>query len=126
MRYLLDSNIIIAAMSGTSEPLLHRLAACDEGEVVTSAIALAEVVLGSRKGKPLSVDRLRSFVSEVPVLDFDYRAALAYATLPFRRGGFDRLIAAHALSHRLTVVTNNARHFADIPDLRVEDWTQSP
>ncbi len=125
MRYLLDSNIIIAAVSGTSEPLLRRLAECDEGEVVTSAIALAEVMLGSKKGKPPSVDRLRLFVSEVPVLDFDYKAALAYATLPFRRGGFDRLIAAHALSHRLTVVTNNAQHFADIPDLGIEDWMQS-
>ncbi|MCP3734404.1 type II toxin-antitoxin system VapC family toxin [Sphingomonas sp. RP10(2022)] len=123
MKYLLDSNVIILALSGASEPLLHRLAACDEGDVVTSAIALAEVALGTENGKAPLPDRLRLFVSEVPVLDFDYKAALAYAGLPFRRGGFDRLIAAHALSRRLAVVTGNTRHFADIPGLRVENWT---
>lgn len=124
MKYLLDSNVIILAVSGASEPLLHKLAACDEGDVVTSAIALAEVALGTHNGKSSSLDRLRLFVSEIPVLEFDYKAALLYATLPFRRGGFDRLIAAHALSRRLTVVTGNTRHFADIPGLAVENWTQ--
>jgi tRNA(fMet)-specific endonuclease VapC len=66
---------------------------------------------------------LRAFIEEVPVLDFDYKAALAYASLPFRRASYDRLIAAHALSHGLTVVTDNVAHFADIPGLRVENWT---
>ncbi|WP_137898926.1 type II toxin-antitoxin system VapC family toxin [Sphingomonas sp. 2SG] len=124
MRYLLDSNVIILALSGASEPLLRRLAACDEGDVVTSAITLAEILLGTQNGKAPPLEQLQAFVSEVRVLDFDYKAALAYAGLPFRRGGFDRLIAAHALSHRLTVVTGNTRHFADIPGLRVENWTR--
>ena len=44
-------------------------------------------------------------------------------TLPFRRGSYDRLIAAHALSHGLIIVTDNERHFADIPGLNVENWT---
>lgn len=124
MTYLLDSNVIILALSGTSEALLRRLAMCEEGQVVTSAVALAEVALGARNGKVPTLDQLRLFVAEVPVLAFDHRAALAYASLPFRRGGFDRLIAAHALSLRLTVVTGNTRHFADIPGLSVENWTR--
>ncbi len=124
MKYLLDANIIIYAVSGMGERLMARLAACDEGDLVTSSIAYAEVALGSARGKPPAAERLRLFVEEVPVLDFDYKAAQAYAALPFKRGSFDRLIAAHALSHGLTVVTDNTGHFADIPNLRVENWTQ--
>lgn len=65
---------------------------------------------------------LSAFVELVPILPFDDRAAVAYASLPFRRARFDRLIAAHALSLGLTLVTNNEADFADIPGLRVENW----
>ena len=59
------------------------------------------------------------------VLPFDEEAAKAYAKLTFRRGSFDRLIAAHALSLGLTVVTNNERDFSDIVGLKIENWTKS-
>ena len=120
---MLDANIIIFAVAGTNVELLRRLSECDEGDVVTSAIAYAEVALGAECGKPPPPDRLKLFVSEVPVLAFDFKAADAYAKLPFKRASFDRLIAAHALSHDLTVITDNVSHFADIPGLRVENWT---
>jgi tRNA(fMet)-specific endonuclease VapC len=123
VKYLLDSNIVIRLTIGTGEALRARLAECEEGDVVTSAIVLAEVTHGSLNEKPPSPDELRAFVEEVPVLPFDDRAALAYAALPFRRASYDRLIAAHALSLGLTVVTENIRHFADVPGLRVENWT---
>jgi tRNA(fMet)-specific endonuclease VapC len=123
VRYLLDSNAIIALVMDLSDPLAERAAECDEGDIVTSAIAVAEIVYGSAQAKPPTLIQLRAFLEEVPVLDFDYHAALAYASLPFRRGSYDRLIAAHALSRGLVVVTNNERDFADIPGLAVENWT---
>lgn len=123
MKYLLDSNIIIALTMNRIESVVRRAAECDEGDMVTSAIAFAEVVFGSYCGDPPAAEQLQAFVEEVPILDFDYKAALAYATLPFRRASYDRLIAAHALSHDLIVVTDNERHFADVPGLRVENWT---
>jgi tRNA(fMet)-specific endonuclease VapC len=122
MKYLLDSNIIIGLVMNSSASVVARAAACDEGDMVTSAIAFAEVVYGSVNNKPPPVEQLRAFVEEVPVLDFDYKAALAYASLPFRRASFDRLIAAHALSHALILVTDNVKHYADVPELRVENW----
>lgn len=73
--------------------------------------------------KPPAIEQLRVFTQEVPILDFDYKAALVYATLPFRRASYDRLIAAHALSHGLILVTNNMKHFGDVPGLKVENWT---
>ena len=56
-------------------------------------------------------------------LSFDRHAAQCFGALPYRRGKSDRLIAAHALSLGLTLVTNNERDFADVPGLKVENWT---
>ena len=123
MKYLLDSNIIVYLTMNSNEQVVRRAAECDAGDLVTSAIALAEVAYGSMNELPPAIDQLRAFVEEVPVLVFDFKAALAYATLPFKRGSFDRLIAAHALSHDLIVVTHNEKHFADVPGLKVENWT---
>jgi tRNA(fMet)-specific endonuclease VapC len=124
LKYLLDSNTIIALVMNANEALVRRAAECDEGEMVTSAIAYAEVAYGSPRDRPPAFEQLRAFVEEVPVLDFDCKAALVYASLPFRRASYDRLIAAHALSHGLTIVTDNIAHFADIPGLKVENWTR--
>jgi tRNA(fMet)-specific endonuclease VapC len=125
VKYLLDSNIIIMTVMAMSEPLQRRLAQCDEDELVTSSIAYAEVAYGAVRGKPPAFAQLQAFVEEVPILGFDYKAALAYASLPFRRASYDRLIAAHALSHGLTVVTDNEADFADVTGLSVENWTRA-
>lgn len=124
MKYLFDSNIIIMTVLGVGEALQQRLADCEEGDIVTSSIAYAEVAHGAVRGKPPAFEKLQAFVEEVPVLDFDYKAARAYATLPFKRASYDRLIAAHALSHDLIVVTDNEPDFADIPGLKVENWAK--
>lgn len=124
MRYLLDSNVIIGAIVGRSEALQARMAACDEDDIVTSAVAYAEVAHGSLCGKPPPMDILDAFMTDIPILAFDAAAGRAYATLPFVRGSYDRLIAAHALAAGLTVVTSNDRDFAGIPALQVENWTR--
>jgi tRNA(fMet)-specific endonuclease VapC len=122
MKYLLDANIIIIALSGGSPALRDRIGACDAGEAVTSVIAFAEVAHGSVRGKPPPFGKLRFFISEIPALDFDMTAARAYATLPFKRASYDRLIAAHALALGLILVTDNEADFADVPGLKTENW----
>lgn len=121
---MLDSNIIIKLVMNASEALVARAGDCEDGEIVTSAIALAEVVYGSEREKPPALEQLGAFLEEVPVLAFDHAAALAYAMLPFERRSYDRLIAAHALSAGLVVVTENTKHFVDVQGLRVENWTE--
>lgn len=123
MKYLLDTNIIVALTINEDENVIRRAAACDAGDMVTSSIALAEVAFGTEQGQPPTMEVLHAFVEEVPVLDFDHKAALAYAQLPFKRASFDRLIAAHAMSNELIVVTRNEKDFADVPGLKVENWT---
>jgi tRNA(fMet)-specific endonuclease VapC len=123
VKYLLDTNIIVALAENGVEKVVLRAAECDAGDMVTSSIALAEVAFGTERGDPPSLETLQSFVEEVPVLAFDYKAAMAYAQLPFKRASFDRLIAAHAVSQDLIVVTGNEKDFADVPGLMVENWT---
>ena len=123
MRYLLDSSIIIKLTTGQGEPLRQRAAECQEDDMVTSSVAIAEVLYGSVNERPPPLIQLEAFFNWVKVLDFDMAAARAYAALPFRRASYDRLIAAHALSLGLVVVTDNTKHFADVPGLKVENWT---
>jgi tRNA(fMet)-specific endonuclease VapC len=123
VKYLLDSNVIIALVMNNDEGVFARASQCEAGDLVTSSICYAEVAYGSANEKPPATEQLRAFVEEVPVLDFDFKAAQAYATLPFKRASYDRLIAAHALSHGLIVVTDNEADFADVPGLKVENWT---
>ena len=80
-------------------------------------------MLGDRLGKSPDTKVIEDFVQEVPILPFDEAAARTYAQLPFRRRSFDRLIAAHAISLGITVVTNNEADFADVSGLQVENWT---
>lgn len=123
LKYLFDTNAVIIALDGRNAAFHNRLAQIDEGDVVISSIVLAEVAHGTVKGKAPLAEVLDVFLEDVPALPFDQRAAMKYAKLPFRRGSFDRLIAAHAIALELTLVTANVADFADIPELRVEDWT---
>jgi tRNA(fMet)-specific endonuclease VapC len=123
VKYLLDSSTIIKLTMAKNETLRQRASLCSEDDLVTSAVAIAEVLYGSVNEKPPPIEQLEAFLGEVLVLDFDLAAARAYAQLPFRRASYDRLIAAHAMSLGLIVVTDNEKHFADVPGLKVENWT---
>jgi tRNA(fMet)-specific endonuclease VapC len=121
-RYLLDTNICIYLLGGGSGDVRARTESCREGELATSSVAFAEVMVGART---LDAEaEAEAFFELVTVLPFDRSAAAVYARLPFRRGSFDRLIAAHALCVGLTIVTNNERDYRDIPGLHVENWTR--
>jgi tRNA(fMet)-specific endonuclease VapC len=121
--YLLDTDCAIYAMMGTHPPLRERLGACEPGQVAISAVNFAEIAMGASLGHPPDRAVVEDFASVVPILPFDEPAARAYATLPFKRARFDRLLAAHALSLGAVVVTNNEADFADVPGLVVENWT---
>lgn len=120
-KFLLDSNILIYLLGGLSLEAKARVEERPVETIATSAVAFAEVMLGA---KALDAEReARRLFANLQVLPFDAEAALVYARLPFKRGRLDRLIAAQALALGLTLVTNNERDFADIPGLRIENWT---
>lgn len=120
--YLLDANICIYLLEGDAPALRSRVERQAPGEVVTSAIAVGEVLIGAQRRN--RIDKALLLFQTFPALPYDLTAARAYAALPFKRASFDRLIAAHALSLGLTLVTNDDRDFAAIDGLRTENWTR--
>ena len=123
MRYLIDANSVIYLTENLYPKLTTRVSQMEVGSIGLSAIVFAELIVGAKRGKPPRLDRLASIAGEMPLLPFDEAAARAYGEIPFRRGSFDRLLAAHALSLGMEIITTNVRDFADSPGLQVEDWT---
>ena len=120
--YLIDSNIAIYVLEGRQPALREAIEARAPGEIVISAISYAEVMREidpQDRGRNARAERLFDIF---PIVDFDKAAAEAYRRIPFRRGRFDSLIAAHALSSGLVLVTNDKHDFAGIPGLRIENW----
>jgi tRNA(fMet)-specific endonuclease VapC len=72
--------------------------------------------------------RLQTILHHIPVISFDAAAAEAYGRIILQIGwtrgrDYDRMIAAHALSTRSILVTDNAADFKDIPGLQLENWS---
>lgn len=130
MKYMLDTNICIYLILKRPPEVLKRLEQQFEGDVVMSAITYAELRAGLGTK---SADRARdeaalgALVARIPVQAFDQAGADAYAlarkALPERRrDAMDRLIAAHAVSLELVLVTNNEADFRAYPGIRLENW----
>jgi len=123
IRYLIDADSSIYAMVDAASPVNRHIGEFEPGEIAISAISFSEIALGTQLQKPPPPEVLEAFISAIPIVPFDEAAAREYAKLPFKRARFDRLLAAHALSIRAVVVTNNGNDFADVPGLVVENWT---
>jgi tRNA(fMet)-specific endonuclease VapC len=127
--YLLDTNICIDFVDGRSDVARDRIREKWKTGLNISAITAGELLVGPEESDDPESDRERveRFLTVISVRDFDSEAANAYADLVQRVGmkrrSFDRLIAAHALALGLVLVTNNEKHFADVPGLKVENWT---
>lgn len=132
-RYMLDTNICIYLMKHQPPEVAQRFASCFVGEVVISAITLAELEYGvvcSGAAAVKNREALDAFVQEVPVKAFEGAAALAYGTARYatrdrKRDALDKLIAGHAMSLGVTLVTNNENDFVIYPGLQVENWVNS-
>jgi tRNA(fMet)-specific endonuclease VapC len=101
------------------------------GDVAISSITLAELEYGAAKNSNPAQNRnsLIAFLSPLEILSFDDRAAIHCGDIRSclerkgkRIGSMDMLIAAHARSIPLILVTNNMDEFSRVPDLRVENW----
>lgn len=134
MRYLLDTNICIYLIRHHPPEVAARFAQLDYGDVVMSAITLAELRYGVERhpDSRVAAERaLDALLADIPVLSFDGDAAAAYgiiraAVRERRRDALDRLIAAHAASLSLILVANNEADFRDYPGLIIENWVGQP
>lgn len=121
--YLLDTNSCIFLLAKARPLLTARVEDCAPGTIAISAIVCAELALGFGRVNMTGRAVLNRFLGEFPVMPFDEKAARACARVPSKRGKLDRLIAAHALALDIFLITNNQRDFADVENLKTEDWT---
>lgn len=132
--FMLDTDISSYIMKRSNEAVLQRLRNTAVGEVCISVVTLAELRYGVEMSPRTLQDRaaLEAFLRHVEVLDFSSASAGAFAEI---RGGLKRsgtmigandlLIASHARSAQLTLVTNNVREFSRVPGLKIENWTET-
>ncbi|HET6284260.1 MAG TPA: type II toxin-antitoxin system VapC family toxin [Polyangia bacterium] len=130
MKYLLDTDSVSFALRGHGD-VASRIRTCRPSDLGVSAITVAELRYGAdRKGSRKLHGLIDTFAAAIEVASFDEAAAAEFGRIgsvlaergtPI--GEFDVLIAAHAVTLRCTLVTNNVRHFSKVPALRVENWT---
>ncbi|KWC22723.1 twitching motility protein PilT [Burkholderia ubonensis] len=128
-RYMLDTNMCIYLMKNQPEQVAKRFARYYVGDVVMSAITYAELEYGVAVCANPDRERrnLAALIEDIPVAPFDAAAARAYgpvreATRERKKDQLDKLIAAHAISLDVVLVTNNERDFASYPAVRLENW----
>ena len=132
MKYMLDTNILIYAKNEDSEIAKKKFTKHEGNDICISSITLAELEYGVEKSSYIEKNRLAlmKFLSKVPVIPFDDMAARHYGEIRAyleRKGNIiganDMLIAAHARSKGLILVTNNTREFSRVPSLKLDDWS---
>ena len=134
MRYLFDTNICIYIIKRQPPEVLHRLESLPQGSAVMSVVSYAELRAGlemQTANRAQDERVLALFLQRIPVLPFGESDAISFGVLRAavrdrRRDTMDRLIAAHAVSAGLTLVTNNEADFKDYPGLKVENWVSAP
>ena len=133
MRYLLDTNTLVYALNARPrhQAIMERLDREAPENLFVSAITLAELRYGAAKSRrrEANLQKVQRVAQALNVSAFDDAAAAAYGGLRAELEGagtpigpLDTLIAAHALSLGMTLVTANTREFARVRTLRVESW----
>ena len=132
MKYLIDTNICIYIMNQRSPALIQRFKDTEIGQIGISAITVSELRYGVAKSKlqKQNSKRLEEFLIPFEILSYDENASTWYGEIRSQLesrgniiGPLDLLIAAHALSRNLILVTNNEKEFKRIESLNIENWS---
>ncbi|MFD1508583.1 type II toxin-antitoxin system tRNA(fMet)-specific endonuclease VapC [Lacimonas salitolerans] len=132
LRYMLDTNILIYTIKNRPEVVRQNFEDHD-GEICASSVTAMELLYGAHKSQTVrrNLDVIEGLLGRLTVLDFDLgaaehagqiRAELASAGTPI--GPFDVMIAGHARSRGLCLVTNNEGEFERVSGLRLANWTK--
>jgi tRNA(fMet)-specific endonuclease VapC len=131
-RYMLDTDTCSYIMRRSPDAVLKRLAKVPVSDVCISVITKSELLHGVEVSPKRRQDEaaLAAFLRYLEVLDFPDSASSHYAKIRAELkargtmiGANDLLIAAHARSLGLTLVTNNTREFRRVRNLSIDNWT---
>jgi tRNA(fMet)-specific endonuclease VapC len=128
--YLLDTNIISELIKNPRGVIFSKIQEVGEDKVCTSIIVACESRFGAKKkNSPKLIEKLEIILNSIEILPLNHPIEQYYAEIRTdleQQGtpieGNDLLIAAHALTLNLTVITANVREFARVPNLKVENW----
>ncbi len=130
LRYMLDTNLCIRVLRDRPAGLRDRFNA-EAAALCISTVTLAELMHGAEKSsRPVEVrHQVEAFAARLDVLPFDAEAAAHFGEIRAdleRRGlvigPYDLMIAGHARSRGLVVITGNLGEFNRVAGLRSEDW----
>lgn len=130
LKYMLDTNLCVRVLRDRPQGLRDRFNAEAPGLSISSVV-LYELLYGAAKSARPTENRhgVEAFAERLKVLDFDADAAAHAGEIRAdleRRGkpigGYDLLIAGHARSRGLIIVTGNLKEFERVDGLRCEDW----
>jgi tRNA(fMet)-specific endonuclease VapC len=133
MQYLLDTNICIYLIKQKPPKVLARFQTLNLSDIGISSITVAELEYGVCKSQQQEKNRsaLMQFLIPLEIIEFDQAAATLYGSIRSDLesrglviGSMDMLIAAHALSLGVTLVSNNVREFSRIASLSLENWVE--
>jgi len=133
LKFMLDTNICTFTIKNRPEHVREAFNA-HHGQLCISTVTLMELVFGAEKSsnpqRNLAV--VEGFAARLEVLKYDWEAAAntgqlraELAKLGTPIGPYDQMIAGHARSQGLILVTNNTREFERVPGLRIEDWVHN-
>lgn len=130
MTYMLDTNICIYVMKNRPQIVKHYFSRHFH-ELCISSVVMMELLNGAEKSQFVDKNLLAvyDFTSHIAILDFDTKASAHTANIKATLekqgtpiGAYDTMIAGHARSLGLIVVTNNEKEFKRVDGLRVENW----
>ena len=135
MKFLLDTNVCIDFLNGRFPLVAERIRENDPDDLVLSSIVTAELRYGAQKSMRQLENhkKLDLLFSEIGVIEFDEDAAQVFGIIRTALeargtpiGPFDMLIAAHARSRELTLVSDNIREFSRVDGIELENWRVAP
>ena len=132
IKYILDTNIVIYTMKNRPEKV-RRAVNLHAGQLCISSITYSELVYGAERSSHTeqNLHDIEEFAANLEVISFDTQDATHggevrsdLAECGQTIGAYDALIAGHARSKGLVLVTNNMKEFLRVPGLRVENWAR--
>ncbi len=129
--YLIDTNTCIYIMNNRPQEVIQKCRSVGVGNIYISSITTSELCYGVSKSQKMeeNTKRLEEFLRPFTVTPYSEKASYFYGKIRAHLekqgnviGPLDMLIAAHALSKDLTLVTNNIKEFSRIKTLKVENW----
>ena len=128
---MLDTNICIYLIKNRPLEVREKFNQYEVGEIAISSISVSELYYGVEKSQHTEKNRqaLALFLAPLNILDYNEKASISYGNIRSKLqskgvviGSLDMLIAAHAKSLDITLITNNTKEFIRVEGLKLENW----